>query len=134
MTIFNLFLNILSIYMALICNAFTNINSICVNTGEVLFDKKPLTTSFVKTCSVITFKYNSINFLAHIYALDPLMKQKVKKKINELNPKNIDHIYIWEGSRCNGNCPSFKLAKDIVSNLTKNIVIKQANENIIISN
>jgi len=49
-------------------------NSICVNTGEVKISEKSLVTGFVITCSVIGFSYNNNNFLAHIDAMKPGMK------------------------------------------------------------
>lgn len=117
--------------MSLLCNAFPSMNSICVNTGEVKISEKILMTGFVKTCSVIGFSYKNNNFLAHIDAMKPNMKNQVINEINKLNPKYINKIHIWKGSNCNSNCPSFAIAKQITNKLKGNVIIHQANNNII---
>ena len=117
--------------MSLLCNAFPSMNSICVNTGEVKISEKTLVTGFVITCSVIGFSYNNKNFLAHIDAMKPGMKNEVINEINKLNPTFIDKINIWKGSKCNYECPSFAIAKEITNNLKGNIIIHQANNDLI---
>jgi len=117
--------------MSLLCDAFIHVDTKCVNTGEVAISKKTLVTSFVRTCSVLGFNYKGNNFLAHIDALDPNMKLKIINKLNILNPQYIKEIKIWKGSACNSNCPSFQLAKEIVSNLSGKVIYYQAKENLI---
>lgn len=117
--------------MSLLCDAFINTDSVCVNTGEVKVSKKTLVTSFVKTCSVLAFTYKKINFLAHIDALTPDMESKINMKLKELNPKFINEINIWKGSACNISCPSYEIAKKIGNSLNGKIKYYRANDNLI---
>ncbi len=121
--------------MSLLCNAYMYIttNSICVNTGEVKISEHKLSTSFVHTCSVLAFSVNNLNFLAHIDAFEPNMKEKILKELNNVNLKEINEIHVWKGKNCLNNCPSFNILKDIIQIIgTKNIIYHQINETNII--
>lgn len=118
--------------MSLLCNAFSIIDSVCVNTGEVVVSSKNLATSFVNTCSVIAFKYENIKFMAHIDAINPDMENLVNTQLQNIDYSKINQIFIWKGSNCFSNCPSFNLAKKIATSIgNKEIIYLQANNEII---
>ena len=118
--------------MSLLCNAFSTNDSICVNTGEAIVSSKNLSTSFVNTCTVIAFKYDNIKFMAHIDAINPNMENIIEDKLKNLNLSKISKIYVWKGSKCFLNCPSFNLANKIINKIgCKNIVYLQSNNDII---
>ena len=105
--------------MSLICNVYSNgnKNAICVNTGEVKISKKHLSTSFVHTCSVLAFTVNDLNFLAHVDAFVPNMKEKMLVELKNLNVKNIKKVHIWKGSNCFEDCPSYEIVKEILKEI-----------------
>lgn len=101
--------------MSLLCNAFPSDNTLCVNTAEVITSNSKLSTSFVNTCSVITFKNNNINFMAHVDAISPNMENSIKKELDKLDLSNVLEVNIWKGSRCFNNCPSFEIVNNIIN-------------------
>lgn len=118
--------------MSLLCNAFSISDSVCVNTGEAIVSSKNLSTNFVNTCTVIAFKYDNIKFMAHLDAINPNMENIVKNELKNLNFNKINTIYVWKGSKCFSNCPSFNLANKIVKKIgAKNIIYLQNNNDII---
>ena len=118
--------------MSLLCNAFSINDSICVNTGEVIISSKNLSTSFVNTCTVIAFKYDNIKFMAHLDAINPNMEFIVDQQLNNIDFSKITNIYIWKGSKCFSNCPSFNLAQKIIKKIgNKNVIYSQSNNDII---
>ena len=119
--------------MALLCNAFPHSKSLCVNTGEVIISNNQLVTSFVKTCSVIEFSYNKLNFMAHIDAFNPNMELKLINNLKKFNLDNIKEVNVWRGSHCFSNCPSFKIAMKILKKFSDKTIINYyySNETII---
>ena len=118
--------------MSLMCNAYShgNINSICVNTGEVKISKHYLTTSFVHTCSVLAFSANNINFLAHIDSFNPNMKNSILLQLKKINLNSVNEVHVWKGSNCLHDCPSFEILKDILQLIQGNkIVYHKENDN-----
>ena len=87
--------------MTSLCRAFNDINTICVDSGKIIISKKKLITSGVKTCSVLAFSYNNINFMAHIDEMKPNMEKNLLHELNKFNLDNIDTFHIWYGSLCN---------------------------------
>jgi len=114
--------------MAFLCDAY-NINTECVNTGEVKSSNKTLITSFVEICTAIGFHYNGINFLAHVDGMEPNMDSKVINELKKINPKKIDKIHVWKGYKCENNCPSFQIVQNIVNQLNGKKVYHIYNEN-----
>ena len=118
--------------MSLLCNAFQINNSVCVNTGEVIISSNDLTTSFVNTCTVIAFKYDNIKFMAHLDDINPNMENLVNSKLSIIDFSKVNKIYIWKGSKCFNNCPSFTLAKKIAKKIgSKETIFLQSTNDII---
>ena len=100
--------------MTSLCKAFQDINYICVDSGNVIVNKKKLLTSGVKTCSVLGFSYKNINFMAHIDEVKPNMEKKILNQMDNFDLKKIDTFHIWYGSLCNIQCKSSELLKKII--------------------
>ena len=83
-----------------LCNSFArlNDNSTCVETGEIRVSTTKLYTSFVYSCSVLTFQYinqsdnNIYNFLAHVDAFGEQMEKRLLDKMSLL-PLHTVHQY-----------------------------------------
>ena len=70
--------------------------------------------------------------MAHLDAINPNMENLVNNELKKLDLTKIKTIYIWKGSKCYNNCPSYILAKKITQNLgNKEIIYLQSNNNII---
>uniref|UniRef100_A0A6C0F807 Uncharacterized protein n=1 Tax=viral metagenome TaxID=1070528 RepID=A0A6C0F807_9ZZZZ len=119
--------------MSLLCDAFDSVDSICVNTGEVIVSKKYLSTSFVNTCSVLVFQYGDMKFMAHIDAINPNMETIINLKLKSIDFDKIRTIFIWKGTKCVDNCPSFNLAKKVLAKIggNKEIVYLKSDHEII---
>lgn len=118
--------------MSLLCDAFSTNDYICVNTGEAIVSSKNLSTNFVNTCTVIAFKYNDKKFMAHLDAINPNMEFIVNQQLNSIDLKKVKKIYVWKGSKCYSNCPSFTLAIKIIKKIgSKNIIYLQSNDDTI---
>ena len=120
--------------MSLLCSAFNCIDCDCVNTGSIVINKKTLTTSFVNTCSVLTFKFNNDkNYMAHVDDFDDSMENRLYSSllhIVEYLP-TVKNFYVYKGKLCNSNCKSFDIIMRTLEKFNvKNIIIKHVIDNI----
>ena len=115
--------------MSLLCNAFQCTDCSCVNTGSIVISEKTLSTSFVKTCSILSFKFNNKNYLAHVDDHDPTMESRLFESLQNIQEylKKIEMFYIYKGINCNQNCKSYKIILDVLKkfNITNIKLIDQ---------
>lgn len=108
--------------MAQLCSAFiADENGICVDTGEIKISEKKLFTQFVKTCTVLTFKIGKQNYLAHVDAFNPSMKEELKQSLTKIKLNKVKHVHVWRGWMCHDNCPSFEITKYALSFFNRNV-------------
>lgn len=119
--------------MSLLCNAYPMSRTVCVNTGEAKISKSNLVTSFVITCSVIAFKYNDLNFMAHVDAMNPNMITIILEQLKKIKVEDVENVHVWRGSRCYDNCPSYSIIYKILKKFSKkcNIIEHENDEDII---
>jgi hypothetical protein len=125
-----------------LCNAFArlNDNSTCVETGEIRVSTTKLFTSFVYSCSVLTFQYinesdnNIYNFMAHVDAFGEQMEKRLLDKMRKLPLNTVPQYNIYYGPLCKGSCKahcrckSMNIIKNVFAELgLKNIKIKEYN-------
>ena len=108
--------------MSLLCSAFPSSDGICVNTGEVKISTKPLTTSFVNTCTAIGFKFRNNNFLAHIDVMNPNMENITSEALSKVDISEVKLVNVWKGSKCKNECPSYILALKFLKQFNKEII------------
>lgn len=114
--------------MALLCSAFDCMNCKCVDTGSIVISKKSLSTSFVYTCSVLTFKFNDKNYMAHVDDHDTTMESRLKSSLLHINKYlgNVKEFLIYRGDKCIGNCKSYLIIRRVLKELNiKNIIVYQ---------
>ena len=122
-----------------LCSSYASLdgNSKCVETAEIRTSPKRLFTSFVYSCSVLTFEYvdpntNTVNyFLAHVDAMGEHMKDRLKSRIMDLPMDSVKELNIYYGPLCIGSCKkdcrcnSMNIIKDVISELNLNNKIKK---------
>ena len=70
--------------------------------------------------------------MAHLDAINPNMENIVDLKLQLIDFSKITKIYIWKGTKCFSNCPSFNLAKKIANKIgNKEIIYLQSDSKII---
>ena len=124
--------------MSLLCSAFECVNCDCVNTGSIVISKNKLVTSFVNTCSVLTFKFNSKNYMAHVDDHDTSMEKRLYSSLQHIQQylPQVKKFYVYQGKRCNCNmcikgCKSFDIIMNVLArfNIT-NIDILQVSSDL----
>lgn len=117
-----------------LCSSYASLDgsSTCVETAEIRTSTKRLFTSFVYSCSVLTFEYvdlntNTVNyFLAHVDALGEHMKDRLKSKLMDLPMETVKELNLYYGPLCIGSCKkdcrckSMNIIKDVIAELNLN--------------
>ena len=118
--------------MALLCSAYYSTDCKCVNTGEIIISKNCLNTSFIKECSVLAFEFDNRRYMAHVDSFDITMKDRLYDSLLDINEylPNVSKFNIYIGNRCNKNCKSYILIRDILNQFKiTNINIYQLSKN-----
>ena len=106
-------------------------NKTYVDQGEIKISTNSLSTSHIGTCSVLLFKVNKLNYMAHIDALQNKEKDIVNSIKNYFTIEDLKktNIYIIPGAWCN-NCYTLKLIKKVLIKLDLNKNYKVYNKKI----
>ena len=107
------------------CGSYARIdgNSACVDTGEIKISFKKLYTSFVYSCSVLTFNFNSNqNYMAHVDALGENMELKLYESLKNLPLNTVSEFNIYYGSLCKGDCKEHCRCKSM--SIIRNVFVK----------
>ena len=123
-----------------LCNAFARYNedADCVETGQIKISEKKLYTSFVYSCSVLTFSYKienkTYNFLAHVDAFGENMQARLTNKLSRIPLNNISSFNVYYGPLClkktcanHCECESQKIVKEALK--SNNVPDSKINEN-----
>lgn len=89
-------------------NFINCLNCNYVDQSEFKFSKNKLYTSHVGTCSVLVFRQNNLNFMAHVDAMQTNSQFILNFiKNNTYNFENI-HAIIIKGPWCTNSCKSIQ--------------------------
>ena len=118
---------------ATLCNSFNYINNMdCVESGETKISQNELFTSFIYSCSVLSFNYTlngkKHNFMAHVDTFNSNMENELNFEIENVYKKlnksfsNIKFFKIYYGSLCiDKSCKS----RNIIERVLKKYKIKK---------
>ena len=114
--------------MALLCSAFDCMDCGCVDTGSIVISKKSLSTSFVDTCSVLTFIFNNKNYMAHVDDHDTTMESRLTSSLLHImkHLDKVENFLIYRGDKCINNCKSYLIIRRVLKKFNiENITVYQ---------